>query len=486
MGPPLREQIRNDAAIPLCADLDGTTLATDALLECLCAASRANPVAAFAALRHLVGGPARLKESLFLACAIDVERLPYRKDVLQFLHEQRAIGRRLVLVTGAWQPLAERIAGHLGLFDEVIGTTRGRNLKGDVKARALVERFGERGFDYIGDSMPDRHVWQRCREAYVVERGTRLSRSLQRDHGIMVRRVFDDRPARGRAEAMWRSLRPQQWVKNLLVFVPLITAHVSGGPQLVAAGIAFIAFCLVASGAYLANDLLDLSSDRAHPRKRLRPLPLGELPISWALPAALLLVVAGLAVASSLELWAFISLSAYVVLSMAYSALLKKHAIVDVIALAALYSLRLIVGGWAAGAPTSAWLLAFSMFAFFSLALLKRHAELMALPPEHHGYSPGRGYAKADLGFLLLLGLSSALVSVLVLALYTNSDIVNRYYGHPWVLWLLCPLFLYWLSRAWLVSSRGGMIDDPIAFAIRDPVSYGVLLIGVVVFIVAS
>ena len=288
----------------------------------------------------------------------------------------------------------------------------------------------------------------------------------------------------GRIGALLRALRPHHWAKNLLVFVPLVTAHRTALGDVAGAALAFAAFCAFASSSYLINDILDLGADRQHPRKRLRALPSGALPMSWAITAAAFLFALGAFIAMELATAAFFALLAYPLLSLAYSLSLKRRVLVDVITLASLYTLRIIAGGFAAGAPASVWLLAFSMFAFFSLALLKRHAEIVTLEVDTR--APGRGYVQGDATLLVALGSSSAIVSVLVLALYTNGDTVRRYYAQPEMLWLLCPLFLYWLGRAWFLSVRGQMHDDPIVFAIRDPASYAVGLAAVLVLVAAT
>ena len=288
----------------------------------------------------------------------------------------------------------------------------------------------------------------------------------------------------GRVTALGRALRPHHWAKNLLVFVPLVTAHRTAMNDIAAALLAFAAFCAFASSAYLVNDILDLAADREHPRKRLRALPSGTLPISWAATTAGILFALGASIAMQLATAAFLTLLLYPLLSLAYSLSLKRRVLLDVIVLASLYTLRIIVGGQAAEALVSAWLLAFSMFAFFSLALLKRHAELVSL--EADARAPGRGYVQGDTALLVGLGSASAVVSVLVLALYTNGDTVRHYYAQPELLWLLCPLFLYWLGRAWFLSVRGQMHDDPIVFAIRDPASYAIGAAAVLVLLAAT
>lgn len=469
----------------LYVDLDGTLIATDLLHESFLAAVKRSPWVALRCVGWLAQGRARLKEELASRGHVDVASLPYREPVLQFLREERASGRRIVLATASWSSLAEAVAGHLGLFDEVLATTASGNLKGKAKARQLVEQSGAAGFDYIGDSRADIEVWRQARHAYVVDDTGRLANAMPA--GIEVKRVFSPaRPRQAWREAM-RAVRPHQWAKNLLLFVPLVAAHRIDEPaSLVAAMTGFAAFCLFASSAYLLNDLLDLGADRAHPRKRLRPLASGQLSI----PAGLLLcaatLLAGVALASRLPAMFQATLAAYFVLTLAYSFGLKRVAMLDVISLAALYTLRIIAGGFAIPMPPSFWLLAFAMFLFFSLALVKRYAELVSLEEEGIGAAPGRGYAGHDAEVVLAIGSASAMVSALVLALYINGEAAKDLYTRPAFLWILCPILLYWVSRIWLLAARGQMHDDPVLFAVRDKASYAVAAAGAIVVWLAT
>ncbi len=470
---------------PLYADLDGTILSTDLLYESFLSAFKASPWVAVQCVGWLMQGRARLKEELAARSTIDVARLPYRESVVAFLREERARGRRIVLTTASWVTLAEAVARHLQLFDAVMATSREGNLKGEAKANRLAAASGERGFDYLGDSGADLAVWRRSRHAYVVEPGDRLSARIPAD--VPVKRVFRPDRGGGAVATAVRALRPHQWAKNLLLFVPLVAAHRIADPAAVTlATAAFVAFCLVASGAYLLNDLLDLAADRAHPRKRLRPLASGELAIPAGAALLAACFAAGAAVASTLPLAFQATLATYFVLTVAYSLGLKRVAILDVISLALLYTVRIIAGGFALGTAISFWLLAFAMFIFFSLALVKRYAELIALEQEGIGKAPGRGYGGHDAEVVLAIGSSSAMVSALVLALYINGETAKNLYSRPEVLWLLCPILLYWIARIWLLSARGEMHDDPVLFAVRDKASYAAAAFGALVVFMAT
>ena len=452
-------------AAPLCVDLDGTLLRSDLLYESLLALLRTRPWLALALPFWLLRGKAYLKRRLAEASGLDVADLPYDERVLALLRATPA--RPRVLCTASDLRLAEAVARHTGLFEEVLASDGARNLAGARKAQVLVERFAERGFDYAGNGTVDLHVWKRARRAWVVNAPVALARSAA-GHCEVEHHLHAPAAPRG-----WlRALRLHQWLKNLLVFLPLLASHrfLEAGAVLAALG-AFLAFGLCASGVYLLNDLLDLPSDRRHPRKRSRPFAAGELPLLHGLLAAPLLTVAAFALAFAVSPWFAAALGAYFAATLAYSFWLKRVVMVDVVLLAGLYTVRIIAGAAAIGVALSFWLLAFSMFLFLSLAMLKRYTELQAMLGEGRSGASGRGYAVEDLPLLQSLGASAGYCAVLVLALYINSPESLALYARPQVLWLICPLLLYWMSRVWVVAHRGGMHDDPVVFAARDRVS---------------
>ncbi|WP_386067785.1 UbiA family prenyltransferase [Tahibacter sp. UC22_41] len=458
------------APIPLCVDLDGTLIRSDLLVESALGLLRRNPFYLFAFVFWLSGGRARLKREIARRAEIDPAVLPYDERVIAWLREQQG-QRPLVLCTASDASLAERVAAHLGLFDTVVASDGQRNLAGREKGAALCERYGERGFDYAGNEFRDLHIWKRARRAVVVNGSPGLVRAAG-DCGE-VERVFER--SGGGLRTWIKALRLHQWLKNLLVFLPLFAAHrIFELPALLSCVIAFLAFGLCASGLYLLNDLFDLDADRRHPRKRQRPFAAGTLPIgtgaavSLALP--LLGFVLGLAVSA-----AFTGvLLCYCVLALAYTLHLKRIVMLDVVLLATLYTLRIIAGGVVNG-QLSFWMLAFSMFLFLSLAMLKRYTELYGLIETGKSGASGRGYAVDDIALIQSLGGASGYMSVLVLALYINSTASEALYRHPQVLWLLCPLLLYWISRVWLIAHRGLMHDDPVVFALVDRVSRVIL-----------
>jgi 4-hydroxybenzoate polyprenyltransferase/phosphoserine phosphatase len=469
-GVPIAPQVAAaPAEPPLCVDLDGTLVATDLLWESVLWLLKRAPWVLLQVPFWLVGGKAVVKCRLAARVKLDVARLPYRPEVLAYLRRQHGAGRPILLVTASSRSLAEAIAAHLGVFSAVLATDETVNLRGERKRRALEERLGAGKFDYLGNDRADLSVWRSARTALLVTRSARLARRAAR--AVPVERLVE--PPRPGLREIHRAVRTHQWVKNLLVFVPLILAHhATDVPAVLRTVAAFAALSLCASSVYLLNDLLDLEADRGHPEKRLRPFAAGTLPIPVGLVLIPLLLGAGVSIALALPAWFGRMLAAYLVLTTAYSFRLKGVAILDVIVLAVLYTIRVVAGGFAAAVAVSPWLIALSIFLFQSLALLKRYAELGLLEAQGRDRVAGRGYVRADRELLGSTGPASGYAAVLVLALYINSHDVVRLYSRPKVLWAVCPLLLYWITHMWLRAHRGQITDDPIVVALEDPVSY--------------
>ena len=469
-------------AIPLCVDLDGTLIRTDLLHESALALARQEPLSLLSIPRWLSRGRAPLKHAIAGRVTIDVATLPYNADVLAIINEARDAGRPVILATAAAPQFAAAVASHLGLFDAVISSDATTNLSGAAKADRLVERFGDRGFDYIGNDHVDAAVWDKARRAHVVG-GRRSLHNRAAASGAEVHPIAS--PSRvGRA--FLRAVRPVQWLKNLLVFVPLLAGQKLGDPALfLDAVLAFVAFSLTASSVYIVNDLLDLDADRRHHRKAARPFASGALPVSTGVLAAPALLAAGILVGLRLPPMFLAVLGSYIILTGLYSFWLKRHVIVDVILLAGLYTLRIIAGSAATGIAPSFWLLAFSQFIFFSLALVKRYTELR-LKDDDGGILAGRGYYARDLPVLMALGASSGMMAVLVLALYIESPATAALYaGRAW-LWLIPPTFLYWVARLWMKTHRGEVHDDPVVFAARDRQSLVIAGLLGLIFVAAA
>jgi len=456
---------RRDDIPVLVVDLDGTLIRSDTLFEIFWGGLSESWRALPAAIRGLRHGRAALKRALAGLAGIDAEHLPYNDVVLDYVREWRAGGGRAVLATAADQSVAERIAAHLGLFDEVYGSDGATNLKGPRKAEMLAQRFGESGYAYIGDSAADLPVWQGARKAVTIDGSPALQRR------VAALGTESENLGSGTGPAYIAALRPHQWLKNILVFVPAVVGHVSDPAILLQAVLAFAAFSLVSSSGYVLNDLMDLRADRAHPRKSQRPLAAGRVPIAHGTFMVPLLLFAGLGLAALGGLALLGVIASYFVLTTLYSLALKRIAVADICTLAGLYTMRIIAGGLATGLGLSVWLLAFSMFFFVSLAAIKRQAELVDLANRGVRRARRRGYHVDDLPLVSQVATASGYVSVMVLALYLNSPAVQTLYTTPWLLWGICLVVLYWITRIALITSRGQMDDDPIVFAVRDRVS---------------
>ncbi|MDE3198312.1 MAG: UbiA family prenyltransferase [Acidobacteriota bacterium] len=459
---------RVSAEPPLVVDLDGTLVATDTLVEGALALVRRNPVFLVRFFVWLWQGRTVLKAEIAARQEMNYGDLPWRRDLIAFLEKEKRAGRSIVLATAASEETARRAAAYLGLFDEAISSTEAVNLKGPRKCDELVKRYGVRGFDYVGDSSADIPVWRACRIGHVAGPLGKLPAEAIRN-GAREGESF----GKGAGARTWmRALRVHQWGKNLLVFVaPLLNHHLSP-PEVGEAAAAFVSFCMVASAGYLTNDLFDLRADRAHPNKRRRALASGAIPIPKAIAAAAALATGGLLMGAMGGEALGVCLAIYIALTALYSVFLKGKPIIDVITLTVLYTLRVFAGGVVTGAYISPWLVQFSIFLFLSLAFMKRYSELMRLRELRRTHAPSRSYRLRDLHIVSQAGVASGAVAALVLALYVNGQEVEHLYPRPRMLWAVCPLFIYWIMRAWLVAHRGNMADDPIVFALRDKVSY--------------
>ncbi len=469
---------RSSAEPPLCVDLDGTLIRTDTLYESLLVLLKTNPLWAFLLPVWLARGKANFKRQIASRVVLDASTLPYHPELLAHLRRERAGGRRLVLVSAADERVVRTVAEHLRLFDDVIASDGARNLKGANKRAILSARFGSGGYDYAGDHPADLAVWADARGAIVVSADDRLARRA----GDRVRQTFVSprRPLR----ALARALRVQQWVKNALVFVPLLMSPEARElPRFGSAFLALVAFSLAASSVYVLNDLLDLAADRRHATKRSRPFAAGELPLVLGFALAPACLAAAIAIGALLPRAFLMVLALYMITTTAYSFRLKHVPLVDVIVLALLYTGRVIAGAAATRVWPSPWLLGFSLFFFVSLAFVKRYSELHALRDQRS--LQVRGYFPADLELIATNGTVSGYLSVLVAALYINSDRVVPLYRHPEMLWFVCPLLMYWISRIWLLAHRGELHDDPVLFAIKDRVSYVVGALVALVLVLA-
>ena len=470
------------AEVPLVVDLDGTLVKSDTLIESVLILIKRNPLSLVAIFFWLCKGRAYVKQQVGRRADLDVSSLPYNVDLLIDLRILREQGRCLVLATGADEHTAGQIAGYLNLFQQVIASDGLHNLTGSAKRDRLVAEFGQKGFDYAGNSRQDVIVWHAARHAIVVNAVPAVEKTVS---AAMPSGKVYARPHTG-IKPLFRALRPHQWLKNSLVFLPLVAAHRIPEMWLIIKGLlAFTAFCLCASSVYVLNDLLDLSEDRRHPRKRKRPFASGALTLEAGLVMAPVLLALSLLPALLLPMDFLSVLAVYYGLTILYTFYVKKIVMLDVIFLAGLFTVRMMAGSAAVAIWPSHWLLAFSMFLFVSLALVKRYAELVIVQNERGRDAKARGYMVRDRELLAAMGIASGFLSILVLALYITSGAAKAYYGQDSVIWMACPLMFFWVSHIWIIAHRGNMVDDPLVFALRDPMSWVVFVLLLIIMVIA-
>jgi 4-hydroxybenzoate polyprenyltransferase len=469
---------------PLCVALDGALRKSTPLAEGLARLIRNDILNIFRIVFWLARGRAKLAAKVATHSNLDDSALPVNEVFWGWLNEQKSLGRRLVLCTATDLPAAQKIAAHLGIFAEINAASSANDTENTPVAQRLVKQYGPQGFDYAGHHFRDLAVWKMARRAIAVEPGWQLRRQLAKLPNV--ERIFAQ--ASTPARSWLRALRLHQWSKNLLIFLPPAAAHTLLQPQVAIASLtAFITFGLCASGTYLLNDLMDLESDRRHPTKRYRPFAAADISVIGGFFVAPALLGAGLLLAFKLLGWLFLAtMTVYVITTLWYSLSLKRIPMVDVLTLAGLYALRVIAGSAATMLVPSFWLLAFTMFLFLSLAVAKRFSELKLMMASGRKDTPGRGYTVDDAPLLQSCGLSAGYISVLVLALYVNSDMAQKNYSHVQILWVLCPLLLYWITRVWIKTSRGQMHDDPVVFTMRDRPSIIVACIGFLLVLAAT
>jgi 4-hydroxybenzoate polyprenyltransferase/phosphoserine phosphatase len=469
----------SDLVRPLCVDLDGTLVKSDTLVDSLLVLLRRYPLSALKTFRWALDGRAALKARVTSMVSLDVAHLPYNRPLLEYLERERGLGRRIYLTTGADLRLAERIAAHLGIFDGVLGSDGSTNLTGDHKLASLRSKFEGEDFDYIGNARPDLPLLEHAGAAMLANPHASLQ-SLLKSRQITIHQHFLDRASR--KKAFLKALRVHQWAKNVLIFVPLLLAHVLKPQLFLQAILAFLCFSFCASATYIVNDLLDIETDRRHPKKRFRPFAAGDLQASTGIVLIAAFLCVGLAGAFFLPVTFLGWLLLYLAVTLSYSLALKKLVLIDVIVLSGLYTVRMLAGGAATNTSISTWLAGFSVFLFFSLAMVKRFSEMQNLRERGNAPSNDRGYLVADIEQLRSFGTASAYAAVVVFSLYISGDNVTKLYAHPVRMWLIVPLMILWISRVWLLASRGQMNEDPVIFAVTDRMS---LLIGLAVVMVA-
>ena len=483
-----KDKMQSEAQPILVVDLDGTLCRTDTLHEALMQILLQHPwQVPGLARKALSGDKPGFKADVASLVRPDPEALVFNEDVLALIAQAREAGRRVALVSASDRRVVHAVADHLGLFDEVLGTgdtEDGVNLGGQGKADVLSARFGEAGFDYVGDCATDLPVWKAARQAYSVNASLRLA-DQARAAGVSLETLGAASSGVQAAKPYLKALRPHQWSKNILIFLPMLAAQEFSG--LWAALLAFVLFSLMASSVYILNDLVDLPSDRAHPRKCRRPFAAGDIPIAHGIViTAGLILFSLLAAALFLPGVFFLALLAYFLVTLAYSFALKRKLIIDIITLAGLYTMRIIAGGAAVEIVPSPWLLAFSVFLFYALAAIKRQGELVDQDRAGKASSPGRAYLSSDVIPVQIMAISAGQAAVLIFALYIYSPTVAELYTRPEFLWLICPVLLFWLSRIAILTHRGHMDDDPIVFAMKDRISLMTVALVVMIMLAAE
>ncbi len=464
----------------LCVDLDGTLVKCDTLVDSLLVLARKQPLVLLRVPGWMLGGKANLKAHVARLVTLDAAHLPYNKPLITWLEKERAAGRNIYLTTGADSRLADAIAAHLELFDEVLASDGITNLTGRDKLASLEARFAS-GFDYVGNAQPDIVLLERAGEAMVANPDANLRAAIHA-HRFRVARAFKDQAPLLRS--VRKAIRLHQWAKNSLVFLPMLLAHSLSLAELRASVMAFFAFSFCASGTYILNDLLDIEADRRHPKKRYRPFAAADLSAKYGVFLSCGLLLGALLLALLLPSRFLVYLALYLVTTVSYSFYFKRIVLVDVLLLSGLYTLRLLAGASATATVISPWLAGFSVFLFLSLAMVKRFSELKNMQAAGQTPSNGRGYLIADTEQIRSFGTASAYASVVVFSMYISGSDVAMHYNHPDRMWLITPLMLLWLSRVWLLASRGEMDEDPVIFAVTDWPSLllGAAVLGVALF----
>ena len=476
------QQQPDNINLPLCVDLDGTLVRTDTLHEHLLSTMFHSTLSTLYSAKHLLSGKARFKSELSNIRDFSADHLPVNEQVTDLIASQPS-GRETILVTGASSQIANAVAEKTGLFTSVMSSDDQTNLTGEIKRQKLVNTFGEKGFDYIGNDYVDMPVFESANRGYLISRDEKLIQSTK-DQFSHVDCLKED--SLGLKEWL-KLLRAHHWVKNVLIFIPLFLEHrLFDANAVISAILCFIAFSLLASLTYILNDLHDLKSDRQNTVKSTRPLASGLISISASVKVVAALLAIFLVLLLILPKAVITVLLFYLVATLSYTLFIKQILFLDVVTLACLQTLRIIAGIFAINSAWSFWVLSFSIFFFVSLALAKRVAELKNLGKENRTDTVGRGYAVDDETILLPAGVSAGNISVLIVALYINSDKVINMYNYPEFLWGLCPLLIYWLGRVWIVTARGYMTEDPLVYALKDRVSSFLLFIFFACIVLAS
>lgn len=469
--------------LPLCVDLDGTLSKSDTLHELLLLALKTKPWVLIKCLFWVFESKSIFKSKLSQEIELNPASLVYNQSIINYIQKERG-SREVYLVTGSHQKTALSVSEHLGFFDGVLATDHEINLTGLQKRNALCARFGNNQYEYIGNESKDYSVWETAGLVSAVSSNEDFIKGVRSKYPEA--NVFREKSAS--LKDYLKAIRLHHWSKNALIFVPLLLDHrVFDFDAFILLIIAFLSFSMLASASYILNDLLDLHADRANPYKAKRAFASCLIPIQQAVYLMFGIVGCSIFLAAFLPLGFSLMAGIYALVTLCYSFKFKKVAIFDVCILASLFTSRVIAGAFAIGSGLSFWLLAFSMFFFLSLAIAKRVSELSNIAQRNGDVAAiGRGYSVQDIPVLMSSGIASGYISILVVSLYINSENVTANYVYPEVLWLICPLLMYWIGRIWLKTGRGEMSEDPIVFALRDSVSLKAFTLISLIVLIAS
>ncbi len=455
---------------PICVDIDGTLVSANTLIESTIIAIKTRPMRIFALCAALLKGKAHTKDLIGKYSRQEQISFPYNEALLDWLKAQHAHGRKLILASATDQAIADTISYDLGIFTEVIASTKERSVSASTKHQILKKRFQNRKFAYAGNSPADLSIWNISDSAIIVNATPRVAAAAKKLAFIEAEFSLQESL---RVRTVLQEIRIHQWLKNLLLFVPAIAAHTITEPSvLVHAIIGFVAFSFLASATYIFNDILDVPSDRMHPIKKHRPIASGKLSIAQGIVLGTILGTISLALSLLALPASFLGLLAlYIIMNLIYTFRAKKVPYLDIGILAGFYVLRIIAGSAATGIETSAWLFFFAGCFFFNLASMKRVTELLQLGKDQENIS-SRGYGKRDISILRSLGFLCIAFSCIVLALYITNQNVTDLYTRPLLLWLTVPLIVLWASRMWRFTLEKRMPEDPVLFASKDIASY--------------
>ncbi len=475
-----RNSAEAETSTTLYVDLDGTLIKSDVSFESLLELLKRNLFYLALVPIWLTRGLAYLKDQIARRVDIPLTHLPLNLEFWKYLQEQKRHGRKLILISASNERLVNAVGDYLNVFDEVIGSDATLNLKSANKLARIQSLNADAAFAYAGNSRADLPVWSAAEQAILVNCESALADELDGPEQIL----HFDSPRESR-QLMWRAMRPHQWLKNGLLFLPLLLAHqLNDLGALWQATLAFASFSFCASSVYLLNDLVDLHNDRLHRSKCHRPFASGQLALAAGFVAAPLLLLLAFALALLLPPGFAGILFLYCLATTAYSLYLKKLFLLDVAVLASLYTLRIYAGAAAVGISASFWLVSFALCLFFGLAIVKRVTELVMRDKGDTGQVSGRAYGTGNLELLTSLGTISNGLAVMVFVLYINDPDTRGLYSSPMLLWLVCPLLIALLIRIWRAARRGTLDEDPLLFAISDHASQAmVALCGLIIWL---